>query len=149
MTEYFSLLGKLSNYLNSIALTKIDMEPFKDALYSFALFGMTQQQKGMLEQHIGTVLQLMVVALLGWSLSTSVALRSEVSVLQSQMTTLQTTLAQGANDRYRGTDAARDFSATWDSINRLSTRVSAAEDAIQKHRAEVGGMAGMNGRYTK
>ena len=149
MTEYFSLLGKVSNFLNDIATTKINVEPLKDALYSFALFGMTQQQRGMLEQHIGTVLQLMVVGLLAWSLNTSVALRTEVSVLHNQMSTLQTTIAQGANDRYRGTDAARDFSATWDSINRLSARVSAAEDAIQKHRAEVNGLPGVNGRYTK
>ena len=148
MNEYLPLLAKLNSTLNDIALTKINVEPFKDALYSFALFGMTQQQKSMLEQHIGTLLQIMVVALLGWSLNTSVALRTEVSVLQTQMSALQTTLAQGANDRYRGTDAARDFSATWDSINRLSNRVSAAEEAIQKHRAETSGLIA-NGKYTK
>ena len=149
MTEYLSLLGKLSNFLNSIALTKIDAEPFKDALYSFALFGMTQQQKSMLEQHVGTILQVAVVGLLAWSLNTSVSLRTEVSVLQNQMTSLQAIITQGTNDRYRGTDAARDFSATWDSINRLSARVSAAEDAIQKHRAEVNGLTGINGKYAK
>lgn len=140
MTEYFTLLGKLSNYLNGIAVMKIDLSVLRDGIYSVVLFGMTQQQRSMIEQHIGTILQIAVVGLLAWSLNTSVALRAEVSVLQSQMTALQGVITQGTNDRYRGTDAARDFSATWDSINRLSTRVSAAEDAIQKHRIEVNGM---------
>ena len=149
MNEYLPLLAKLNSALNDIALMRIDVEPFKDALYSFALFGMTQQQKSMLEQHIGTMLQVAVLGLLAWSLNTSVSLRTEVSVLQSQMTSLQAIITQGTNDRYRGTDAARDFSATWDSINRLSARVSAAEDAFQKHRAEVNGLPGVNGRYTK
>ena len=149
MTEYLPLLGKVSNFLNDIALTKIDTDPFKDAIYSFALFGMTQQQKGMLEQHIGTVLQIMVVGLLAWSLNTSVSLRTEVSVLQSQMTILQATLNAGTAELYRASTAARDFAAAWEAINRVSTRVSAAEDAIQKHRAEAGGMSGINGKYAK
>ena len=142
MTEYFSLFGKLSSFLNGIAMTKISIEPLRDAIYSFALFGMTQQQKGMLEQHIGTVLQVMVVGLLAWSLNTSVALRTEVSVLQNQMTMLQATIAQGTSDIYRASTATRDNATLWDSINRMAARLSAAEDAIQKHRAEVNGMPG-------
>lgn len=145
MTEFLPFLAKLNSYLNAIATTHIGTGAWRDFLYSFAMFGMTQQQKGMLEQHIGTVLQVMVVGLLAWSLNTSVALRTEVSVLQSQMTILQASITSNSADFYRASAAVREFAATWEAINRVSSRVSATEDAIQKHRVE----SGTSGRYVK
>jgi hypothetical protein len=59
-----------------------------------------QQERNVLEQHIGTVLQVMVIALLGWSLNTTVSLRSDVSVLQAQLSAVTSQLAQANTDRY-------------------------------------------------
>ncbi len=125
------------------------IESAKEMLYQFALFGVTAQQRSLIEQHIGTILQVAVVGLLGWSLTTSVALQRDVGVLQSQITSMQTTLAQGTNDRYRGSDAARDQAVIWADLNRKEDRISRLEETLNKHRADVagmGGMSGMNGR---
>lgn len=53
-----------------------------------------------IEQHIGTILQVMVIGLLAWSLSTTVSLRTDVGILQVQISTVNGTLAQAVNDRY-------------------------------------------------
>jgi hypothetical protein len=80
-----------------------------------------------LEQHIGTVLQVLVLGLLSWSLSTTVELRTDVGVMKAKVEGLQTTLAQGTQDRYRGVDAARDFKSMWDEHYRLEARVARLE----------------------
>lgn len=85
-----------------------------------------------IEQHIGTILQVMVIALLGWSLSTTVSLRTEVGVLQAKMEAVQSTMLQGTNDRYRGSDAVRDFRVVWDELGRLEKRMAACESRHQK-----------------
>jgi hypothetical protein len=79
------------------------------------------------EQHIGTIMQAAVIGLLAWSLKTSVDLNQQVGILQVQVSSLQNTVTQGANDRYRGTDAARDFSAVWSEFNRQSQRIDKLE----------------------
>jgi hypothetical protein len=81
-----------------------------------------------LEQHIGTILQVMVVALLTWSLSTTVSLRTEVGVLQAKVEAMQLTINQGTNDRYRGSDAARDFATVWSELNRFDKRMTNCEN---------------------
>ena len=81
-----------------------------------------------MEQHIGTILQIMVIGLLGWSLVTTVDLRTDIGVMKAKMEAVQTTLSQGTSDRYRGSDAARDFKSTWDEINRIETRIKVLED---------------------
>ena len=53
-----------------------------------------------IEQHIGTILQVMVIGLLAWSLSTTVSLRTDVGILQAQISTVNGTLAQAVNDRF-------------------------------------------------
>jgi len=80
-----------------------------------------------LEQHIGTILQLMVLGLLSWSLNTTVSLRTEVGVLQAKLEAMQGIISQGTNDRYRGADARRDFDAVWAEMNRFEKRMSACE----------------------
>lgn len=84
-------------------------------------------QSWRLEQHIGTIMQALVVGLLAWSLKTSVDMRTEIGVLQAKVESLQTTVSQGTNDRYRGTDAARDFAAVWAEIQRLDARLQRCE----------------------
>ena len=86
------------------------------------------QDKGVrLEQHIGTILQIMVVGLLAWSLSTTVSLRTEVGILQAELRSIQTAVLQGTNDRYRATDAARDMRALWDELARMDKRLAKYE----------------------
>ena len=52
-----------------------------------------------IEQHISTILQVMVIALLGWSLSTTVSLKTDVDVLKTQVSMLNNTIQQGVADR--------------------------------------------------
>ncbi len=84
-----------------------------------------------LEQHVGTIMQVLIVALLGWSLKTNVETTTSIGVLQAEVRSLQATVAQGTNDRYRGTDAARDLAAVWAELNRHATRMDGLES---KHR---------------
>lgn len=125
------------------------IESAKDAIAHFVMFGMTVQQKSLIEQHISTILQVVVVGLLGWSLTTTVAMQKDVGVLQAQTSAMQTALSQGTSDRYRGSDAARDQAAIWADLSRKEDRISRLEETLNKHRADVagmGGMSGMNGR---
>jgi len=80
-----------------------------------------------IEQHIGTVLQIMVVGLLAWTLSATVALTTDVGILKAKLEAVQTTLAQGTTDRYRGSDAARDFKAVEMEMERMHRRITTLE----------------------
>ena len=80
-----------------------------------------------LEQHIGTVMQAAVIGLLAWSLKTNVDTQKDIGVLQAKLESLQLTVNQGTNDRYRGTDAARDFAAVWSELTRMDARISRCE----------------------
>ena len=81
-----------------------------------------------LEQHVGTIMQIMVIGLLGWSLKTNVDTRAEIGVLQAKVEAMQTTINQGTNDRYRGSDAARDFAAVWAELQRQGSRINDIEE---------------------
>jgi hypothetical protein len=145
-THVIPWLAKLNAYLNSIALTPINTEPLKDALYSFVLFGMTTPQKQMLEQHIGTIMQIMVIGLLGWSLSTTVAMNREMGEFKSTVVSLQSNLNAATADRYRASDAARDHAALWADIQRADARLKELTDAFNKHKSEVQGVNGIEYR---
>ena len=80
-----------------------------------------------LEQHIGTIMQVMVVGLLAWSLKSNVELTTQMGIVEAKIENLQVTVNQGANDRYRGSDAAKDFSGVWAEMARLDARVSRIE----------------------
>lgn len=80
-----------------------------------------------LEQHIGTLLQIMVVALLAWSLSTTQNLTGDMAVLKVKVESLTTALNQGTNDRYRSTDAAKDFAAVRSELAYLERRIAVLE----------------------
>ena len=85
-----------------------------------------------IEQHIGTILQVMVVALLGWSLSNTVDMRTDMGIMKVKMEAVQTSIQQGASDRYRAADAARDFKTVWDEQQRLDSRLSKCEGKLSK-----------------
>ena len=80
-----------------------------------------------LEQHIGTLLQILVAGLLTWSLKTNVDTRYEIGVLQTQVASLQSVVNQGTTDRYRGSDAARDMAAIWAEFSRQAARIDRCE----------------------
>ena len=85
-------------------------------------------QVSIMEQHIGTILQVTVIGLLGWSLVTTVDLRTDIGIMKSKMESVQVTLAQGTSDRYRGSDAARDFKIVWEEFNRHDSRLKTIEE---------------------
>lgn len=80
-----------------------------------------------LEQHIGTILQITVVALLGWSLATTQTMSQDVAVLKVRVEALSTAVNQGTADRYRGADAAKDFANIHTEMQFLERRVQALE----------------------
>lgn len=84
-----------------------------------------------LEQHVGTVMQALVIGLLAWSLKTNVDMRAEIAVLNAKVEAMSTTIAQGTTDRYRGTDAARDLAAVWAELSRQSSRMDKLESKHQ------------------
>lgn len=81
-----------------------------------------------LEQHIGTILQVMVVGLLAWSLSTTQSMSKEVEVLKVRVEALSQTINQGTTDRYRGADAIKDFRGVWEELSRHEKRIQSLED---------------------
>jgi hypothetical protein len=85
-----------------------------------------------IEQHIGTILQVMVVGLLGWSLLTTQSMSKEIEVLKVRVEAISTTMSQGTTDRYRGTDASRDFSAVRQEMQFLERRIVAIEGKLVK-----------------
>ena len=88
---------------------------------------MERRSGSRLEQHIGTILQVTVVALLAWSLTTTQRMSEEVAVLKVKVESLSLTIAQSANDRYRGSEAARDFAAIRQEMQFMERRVQALE----------------------
>jgi hypothetical protein len=83
----------------------------------------------LIEQHVGTILQITVVGLLAWSLSATVGLTTDVGILKAKMEAIQTTLSQGTADRYRGSDAQRDFKAVELEMERMHRRIVVLEAA--------------------
>lgn len=88
---------------------------------------MERRSGSRLEQHIGTILQVTVVALLAWSLTTTQRMSEEVAVLKVKVEALSLSLSQGSSDRYRGSEAARDFAAIRQEMQFLERRVQAIE----------------------
>jgi hypothetical protein len=82
-----------------------------------------------LEQHIGTIMQIMVVGLLAWSLKTNVEMTTQMGILNVKVEVLSATVNQGTQDRYRGTDAAKDFASVWSQFSRYETRIEKLEAA--------------------
>ncbi len=80
-----------------------------------------------LEQHIGTIMQIMVVGLLAWSLKTNVEMTTQMGILNVKVEALSATVNQGTQDRYRGTDAAKDFASVWSQFTRHETRIEKLE----------------------
>jgi len=93
---------------------------------------MERRSSTRIEQHIGTILQITVVALLGWSLATTQTMSQDVAVLKVRVESLSVLVNQGSADRYRGADAAKDFSGIRAEIQFLERRVQAIENRVMK-----------------
>lgn len=85
-----------------------------------------------IEQHIGTILQIAVVGLLGWSLLTTQTMTKDLEVLKVKVEALNATITQGTNDRYRGTDAAKDFAGVRQEMGFLERRIATVESKVNK-----------------
>lgn len=93
---------------------------------------MTSQDQGWrIEQHVGTIMQVLIVGLLAWSLKTNVDLTTQMGIVQAEVRNLQIAVQQGTNDRYRGSDAARELAAVWAELQRHAARMDGLES---KHR---------------
>jgi hypothetical protein len=88
---------------------------------------MSDDDKFQLERHIGTIMQIMVVGLLAWSLKTNIEMTTQVGILNVKVEALSATVNQGTTDRYRGSDAAKDFAGVWAEFNRVDTRLNKLE----------------------
>ena len=95
-----------------------------------------EQPASALEQHIGTILQITVVSLLAWSLLTTQSMSKDMEVLKVRVESLTTTMAQGTNDRYRGTDAARDFASVRQEMQFLERRIQKCEAEEHAHKTK-------------
>lgn len=118
----------------------------KEAIYSLALFGMTTQQKSQLEQHVGTIMQVMVIGLLGWSLSTTASMNREMGEFKATVVALQASLAAATSDRYRASDAARDHASIWADLQRTDAHLKDLHEQFNKHKSEVVGINGIEYR---
>jgi hypothetical protein len=123
-------------------LTKLSAN-LRENLYQMVLFGMTVQQKTALEQHLGTIMQVMVIGLLGWSLSTTVAMNREMGEFKATVIMLQASLGAMTNDRYRASDATRDHAAIWADIQRTNTQLKELHEQFNKHASQVVGINGI------
>lgn len=83
-----------------------------------------------IQQYAGTIMQALIIGLLGWFGIGMVELQKDVAVLNAEVTAVKTTLVQGTNDRYRGSDAARDFAAINTRIDRNDRRIDHLEDVL-------------------
>lgn len=84
--------------------------------------------RSILEQHFGTVMQVLVIGLLGWSLKTTQELSSDVSVLKVQIANISANVATATSDRYRGVDADRDHARIYAEMRALEARVTHLDD---------------------
>ena len=123
-------------------LTKLS-DSVRESIYQVAMFGMTMQQKSAIEQHLGTIMQVMVIGLLGWSLSTTVAMNREMGEFKATVIMLQSRLGAMTNDRYRASDATRDHAAIWADIQRTNSQLKELHEQFNKHTAQVIGINGI------
>ena len=123
-------------------LTKLS-DSVRESIYQVAMFGMTMQQKSAIEQHLGTIMQVMVIGLLGWSLSTTVAMNREMGEFKATVIMLQSSLGAMTNDRYRASDATRDHAAIWADIQRTNSQIKELHEQFYKHTAQVVGINGI------
>jgi len=123
-------------------LTKLS-DSVRESIYQVAMFGMTMQQKSAIEQHLGTIMQVMVIGLLGWSLSTTVAMNREMGEFKATVIMLQASLGTMTNDRYRASDATRDHAAIWAEIQRTNSQIKELHEQFNKHTAQVIGINGI------
>lgn len=94
-----------------------------------------------MEKHVQTIVVSLVLLLLSWAGWTALDTRERVARMEVQMTNLavqisamQGQLAAASDDRYRSSDARRDFTARDERIKELEARVIILEkEAHREH----------------
>ena len=133
----------INHLLDSLPwLAKIN-DSARESIYQATLFGMTVQQKSAIEQHLGTIMQVMVIGLLGWSLSTTVAMNREMGEFKATVIMIQSSFVAATNDRYRASDAARDHASIWADLQRTEAHLKDLQEQFNKHKSEVVGINGL------
>lgn len=81
-----------------------------------------------LERHIQTILTGVVAGLLGWVGISLLDLRDRTTRLEVQITSLNSLVADGTSDRFRGSDWRREKERLDDRFNSLVRRVDVLEE---------------------
>jgi hypothetical protein len=81
-----------------------------------------------MERHLQTVIGAVLIGLVFWVGSTLTTTQTQMAVLQSKLTSLAEEVAkmrhkveEGVDDRYRASDARRDFNEVWDAIKDIQS----------------------------
>ena len=76
-----------------------------------------------MERHVQTVLGAIIIALILWVGNTLTTNQTQMAIMQTNLTVLTDEVSklrlkveQGVDDRYRASDARRDFADVWDAI---------------------------------
>nr|CRH06155.1 conserved protein of unknown function [Candidatus Magnetococcus massalia] len=80
-----------------------------------------------LERHVQTVLTMGVAALMAWQLTTIEQMRVELAILSGRVDALAARVDEASSERYRSTDAHRDFALRDQAIKALEARVEQVE----------------------
>lgn len=89
--------------------------------------GVERRRSG-LERHIQTILTLGVVGLMSWQLVTIEEMRVELAILSGRVDALAARVDEATTDRYRTTDASRDFALRDQVIKGIEYRVQQVEE---------------------
>lgn len=84
-----------------------------------------------IEQHLGTIVQAVMIALLIWTGQSLLSLREQVAVMRVELTALQLIIQQGQNNRYSQADASRDLARVYIDMGRLEKRMEAIENKLK------------------
>lgn len=96
---------------------------------------MSEQNKSGLERHIQSIAQIIIVGLCAWMAKTTHETSLEIARLSEQVRNMSiqiVSLEDKTRDRYKTTDAARDFGQVYDRITDLSVRIRSLEEKHSK-----------------
>ena len=103
----------------------------------------SEDSRGM-ERHVQTGIQLLIVGLLGWNFMTvqsmAITIARQEEKLIALTNTLTTLSAIGADDRYRGKDAGKDFALRDRAIVILDDRMTSLEHQVMKINQRMNGV---------
>jgi hypothetical protein len=87
-------------------------------------------RQSIIERHIQTIITALLLAALLWTGNTLLDIKQKVTTLEIQVQVMQTQLASGVDDRFRGSDWRREKEVLDDRFRRIETD-------LEKHRAKT------------